>query len=424
MCFKFNIKLLHSGAKRFTMAEKIKIGVLRETKNPPDRRVAITPANAVDIMSKYPNVEIVVQPSPIRCYSDDEYRYLDIPLKEDLSDCDLLVGVKEVDISALIPNKTYLFFAHVAKEQPYNQKLLKAIVEKNIKLVDYEYLTDNTGQRLVAFGRWAGIVGAYNGLRARGLRTDYFQLKPAHECHDMDEMFAGLKKIKLKPIKIVLTGGGRVANGALETLRQLNLKEVSPKDFLTKTYDEAVLCQLQPWDYVERTDGEEFELNHFFNHPKEYRSIFKPYTKVSDMFVACHYWDPESPVFFTKDDMKCDDWKISIIADVSCDIDGPIPSTVKASTIANPFYGYNRFEEKDVQAFIDPKNVTVMAVDNLPGELPRNASQDFGETLIEKVFDSFICDDCDGVIRRATITERGSLAKKYSYLQAYLEGKK
>ncbi len=405
------------------MARKVKIGVLRETKVPPDRRVAITPANAVEVVKRFPDVEIFVQPSSMRCYSDEEYRYLNIPLKEDLSDCDLLIGVKEVSVDSLIPNKDYLFFAHVAKKQPYNRELLQVIVEKNIRLIDYEYLTDNNGTRLVAFGRWAGIVGAYNGLRARGLRTDYFQLKPANECLDMDEMYAGLKMIKLKPIKILVSGGGRVANGAMETLRVLNLEEVSPKDFLAKTYDDAVICRVDPWDYVRRKDEEEFELNHFFNNPEEYESTFKRFTQVTDMYVACHYWDPKSPVFFTKEDMKDESWRVSIIADVSCDIKDPIPSTVRASTIVSPFYGYNRFEEREVTPFISPENITVMAVDNLPGELPRNASADFGENLIDKVYHALVNGDSNGEIRRATITDKTGLTKKYSFLQPYLEGR-
>jgi len=403
--------------------KKIKVGVLRETKNPPDKRVPVTPSLAVKLTERFPNTELFIQPSDIRCYTDEEYHYLDLNVKEDLSDCDILVGVKEVEPSTLIADKTYLFFAHVGKKQSYNRGLLQEIIKKKIRLVDYEYLTDYNGQRIVAFGRWAGIVGAYNGLRARGIRTDSFELKPAHQCRDMDEMFAGLRLVKLQKKKILVTGGGRVAMGAMETLSQLNIREVTPDEYLNKDFDEPVICRLDPEHYVKHRGGVEFNLQHFFNHPDEYESTFKPYTKVTDLFIACHYWDPKSPKFITKEDYLDPDFNITVIADVSCDVNGPIASTVRASTIADPFYGYNPKTGEAESPFVDPKNITVMAVDNLPGELPRNASSDFGKDLIDKVYPSLFGHDDAGIIERATITKNGKLTERYAYLQDYLEGK-
>lgn len=405
------------------MSSKLKIGVLRETKNPPDKRVPVTPSQAVKFAERFPNVEIFVQPSDIRCYTDEEYLYLDLNMKEDLNDCDILIGVKEVDSKTLIPNKTYMFFAHVAKKQPYNRDLLQEIIKKKIRLIDYEYLTDRDNQRIVAFGRWAGIVGAYNGLRARGIRTDNFDLKPAHQCKDMDEMYAGLKKIKLEKKKILVTGGGRVAMGAMETLSQLNIKEVTPDEFLNKEFDEPVLCRIDPEYYVEHKGGMQFDLHHFFKHPEEYKSTFKAYTKVTDIFIACHFWDPKSPKFITKEDYLDPEFKITVIADVSCDVDGPIASTVKASTIAEPFFGYNPEIGKAEPPFTSPKNITVMSVDNLPGELSRNASSDFGTNLLDKVYPSLFGSDDSGIIERATIAKDGKLTERYAYLQDYLEGK-
>ncbi len=405
------------------MTEKIKVGILRETKNPPDKRVAVTPSQVIQILEQFPNVEIFIQPSDLRCYKDEEYKYLNLNFKEDLSDCDILIGVKEVEKSALIPNKTYMFFSHVAKKQPYNRELLQEIIKKNINLIDYEYLTDYDGSRIVAFGRWAGIVGAYNGLRARGIRNDSFDLKPANECKDMDEMYAGLKMIKLKPKKILITGGGRVAMGAMETLSVLNLKEVSPDDFLNKEYDEAIVCRLDPEYYVQHKGGMEFNLQHFFKHPEEYISTFKKYTEVTDIYIACHFWDPKSPVFITKEDMQKPEFNISVIADVSCDVDGPIASTLRASTIAEPFYGYNPETGKEETAFTSNKNITVMAVDNLPGELPRNSSADFCNKLLNNVFPFLFGNDDKKIIHRGTITKDGKLTEKYSYLQDYLDGK-
>lgn len=405
------------------MTSKIKLGVIRETKNPPDKRVPVTPSQVVNLIERFPNVDVYIQPSDIRCYTDEEYNYLDLEMKENLSDCDILIGVKEVDPKTLIANKTYMFFSHVAKKQPYNRGLLQEIIKKKIRLLDYEYLTDINEQRIVAFGRWAGIVGAYNGLRARGIRTDNFDLKPAHQCKDMDEMYAGLKKIKLEKKKILVTGGGRVAMGAMETLSQLNIREVTADEFLNQEFDEPVLCRIDPENYVQHKGGMQFNLQHFFKHPEEYESTFKPYTKVTDIFVACHFWNPKSPTFITKEDYLEPDFKITIIADVSCDVDGPIASTVEVSTIAEPFFGYNPTTSKAEPPFTSPKNITVMSVDNLPGELPRNASSDFGKNLLNKGYPSLFGNDDSGIIERATITKDGKLTERYAYLQDYLDGK-
>ena len=400
----------------------MKVGIIKETKTPPDRRVAVTPKTGTELVERFPELDLQIQKSDIRCFKDAEYFASGFKPVDDISDASIMIGVKEVDIPALIPGKTYMFFSHTAKKQPYNRKLLQDIVEKKITLIDYEYLTDKNHVRLVAFGRWAGIVGAYNGLRAWGERSGDFHLKPAYECHDMDEMMAGLKPVKLPAIKILVTGGGRVAHGAMETLSALNLKEVSAVDFLNSQFDEAVVCRIDPDNYVKRKDGEAFNLQHFFDHPAEYDSTFYPFTKVTDLLIPCHFWDPASPVFMVADDMKEKDFKIQVIADVSCDIDGPIPSTQRASTIADPFYGYNPEKEKEGDPFIQG-NITVMAVDNLPGELPRNASEDFGKALLENVLPSLIGDDKDGVIERATIVKDGKLTKNFNYLKDYLEGK-
>lgn len=405
------------------MNKRIRVGVLRETKNPPDRRVAIPPVTGLQILDKFPNVSIFIQPSDIRCFSDAEYREQGYFLTEDLRECDILMGVKEVYIPTLIPNKTYLFFSHTAKKQVYNRGLLQQIIKKNITLIDYEYLKSVANKRLVAFGHWAGVVGAYKALRARGMRTDFFDLPPAGICRDMDEMYRHLKTISLKPIKILVTGGGRVAKGAMQTIQTLTIKEISPSDFLNKKYDEPVVCRIDPEHYVERRDGSEFDIQHFYEYPEMYKSCFKPFTKVADLFIACHYWDPKSPMFITPDEYKEDDFNISVIADISCDMDGPIPSTLRPSTIASSFYGYDKFEEEETIPFVDKKNVTVMAVDNLPGELPRDSSIDFGEALYKNVYEALFGEDEYGIVDRATIAKNGKLTPQFEYLQDYLEGK-
>ncbi len=404
------------------MEKSVKVGILRETKNPPDKRVPLTPAQIVDLQIRYPDAEFYVQPSDFRCYSDDEYKYLKIPVREDLGDCDILLGVKEVDKSTFIPGKTYLFFAHVAKEQPYNREMFRTMVEKSIRLIDYEYLTRENGERVVAFGRWAGIVGAYNGLRARGIRTDRFHLKPCYECRDLDEVWAGLKMIDLIPgLKILVTGEGRVAGGAMETLANTNAVVVSPDDFLNKQFDVPVVCQIGPQHYTKRKDGKEFSFDHFVKNPGEYESAFEPYTRVTDIFVAAHFWDPESPAFFTLEDMRKPDFNISVIADISCDINGPIPSTIRATTIADPCYGFNPHTGEEERPFKKPDNITVMAVDNLPGELPRDASSDFGGQLMDNIMDDLLGRKKSEMLYRATICEDGKITGRYSYLEDYLK---
>jgi saccharopine dehydrogenase (NAD+, L-lysine forming) len=403
------------------MEKRLKVGILRETKNPPDRRVPLTPPQIIALEEMYPSVEFFVQPSDIRCYSDEEYSYLNIPLKEDLKDCDILLGVKEVDKRLFIPGKTYMFFAHVAKKQPHNREMFREMVARKIRLIDFEYLTTDSGQRVVAFGRHAGIVGAYNGLRARGMKTNRFKLKPAYQCRDLDEMWAGLRLIELKPgLKVLVTGEGRVSHGAMETMSICNLVQVSPEDFLAKEFDVPVVCQIGPDRYTRNKNGKPFNFNHFTKYPEEYESTFLPYTRVTDILIACHFWDPRSPHFFTRDDIKKDDFRISIIADISCDINGPIPSTLRASTIADPFYGYNPDLETEEPAFSKPGNITMMAIDNLPGELPRDASLDFGKMLMGSVLHDILVQNESPMIERATIINNGILMPKYLYLSDYL----
>ena len=404
------------------MEKKVKVGIVRETKIPPDRRVPLTPSQVVELKEKYPFVEFYVQPSDIRCFADDEYQYLKIPMKEDLSNCDILMGVKEVDMRVFIPGKTYLFFAHVAKKQEHNLELLRDMLNKKIRLIDYEYLTTDKGQRVVAFGRWAGIVGSYNALRARGIKSNRFKLKPAYQCHDLEEMWAGLKLIQLKPgLKILITGEGRVASGALETLANCpNLLRVSHEDYLTKEYDVPVVCQIGPQHYTKHVDGRPFDFNNFMQHPEDYRSDFLKYTKVTDVLITAHFWDPKSPVFFTREDVEKPDFKISVIGDISCDIAIPIPTTLRATTIADPFYSYNRKKHCEEEAFSNPDNISVMSIDNLPGELPRDASGDFGKQLIEHALHDLFTDNGSPMIQRATIISGGSLGPQYRYLTEWV----
>ena len=400
----------------------MKIGIIRERKTPPDRRVVFSPEKLKDLQETFPQAQIKVESSSIRIFSDTAYQGQGIEISEDLSDCEVLLGVKEVPISALIPNKKYFFFSHTIKKQPYNRELLQAILEKNIELFDHETITDSKGNRLIGFGRYAGIVGAYNGFRAFGIREKSFQLEKVETLPDYAALKQELKKVQLPNLKIVLTGSGKVARGAREILEELNLKEVNVQDYLVNDFDEAVFCQIDVLDYNKRKDGKNLDRYDFYNNPDEYESDFMRFAKVSDLFIAGHFYGDGAPFLFTREDAKKTEFKINLVADISCDIDGPVASTIRPSTIADPFYGYDPTTEKEV-AFDAPEAITVMAVDNLPCELPKDASEGFGEMFLEHVIPSFYNDDANGILERARMTFQGKLTPRFAYLQDFVDGK-
>ena len=400
----------------------LKIGLIREGKIPPDKRVAFTPLQAEEIEQRFPDVKLICQTSPIRCFNDDEYLERDIIVTEDVSNCDILMGIKEVPIDSLIPNKTYLFFSHTLKKQPYNRKLLQAALKKNIRLIDYEALKDKLGNRLVAFGRYAGIVGAYNGLWTYGQRYKKFTLRRAFDCFDVNDLKLELDKVRLPPIKILLTGSGRVGKGAMETLDSARIRKVSIHDFLYRKFDQPVYIQLSSGDYHTRKAGGHFNRDEFHRYPERYFSHFSDFTKVTDLLLAGAYWNPKAPVLFTQEDMLAPDFRIRIIADITCDINGSIPSTKRASTIPDPIYDYDPRTDKLHPPFSDDSFISVMAVDNLPCELPRSASEEFGRDLIDRILKPLIEDDSDGIIDRATIALNGQLTPHFSYLQDYASG--
>ena len=399
----------------------MKIGVVREGKTPPDQRVPLTPAQCAELKRSYPDVELVVESSEVRRITDDEYRAEGIDVVKDLSGCDVLLGVKEVPLDELIPDTTYLFFSHTYKLQPYNAKLLRTIVDKRIRLIDYELIKRANGRRVIGFGRWAGIVGAYNGLRAWGMRHGTFALPRAIDCADMKDMVSHAKAIDLPShMKIVLTGGGRVGMGAHELLTSLGLREVHADAFLREDFHEAVFTRLDVEQYNARKDGKPFDMKGFMADATDYKSTFVTYAEVADMYIAGHYWAEGSPFLFTREDMKSASWNVKVVADVSCDIDGPVACTLRPSTIADPLYGYNPSTESEC-AMDDPSGVTVMAVDNLPCELPRDASHGFGKEMMAHVIPLLVGGDRDNMLTNATETTlEGALAPKFAYLQDYI----
>lgn len=399
---------------------KLKLGIIREGKNPPDKRVPFTPLQTEEIEQRFPHMKVVVQKSPVRCFADNEYEKLDIEVADNVDHCDVLMGIKEVPIDQLVENRTYLFFSHTIKKQPYNKKLLQEILKKKIRMIDYETLTDRLGNRIVAFGRFAGIVGAYNGLLTYGKRNNAFTLRRAFDCFDVNDLKLELRKVKLPAIKIILTGAGRVGKGAMETLDTAGVRKVSPHDFLTQTFNEPVYVQLGSADYHTRKEGGHFNREEFHKHPEQYSSDFLKYTKVADILMAGAFWNPKAPVLFTKEQMQAPDFRIKIIADITCDIGGSIPSTKKASTIAEPIYDYNPVSDSVEAPLSNEKFVTVMAVDNLPCELPRSASEEFGRDLVDKILPLFLNKDPDKILQRATIAQKGELTAHFSYLQDYV----
>ncbi len=400
----------------------MKFVLIKERKNPPDRRVIFSPEACKALVASNPDLELKVESSDLRIFTDDAYKAEGIEVINDISDCEVLLGVKEVPIEDLIPNKKYFFFSHTYKKQPYNRKLLQAILNKNIELYDHEVLTNTKGIRVVAFGRYAGIVGAYNGFRAYGLKYKIFNLPKAEHLPDQQGLIAELKKIKLPAIKIMLTGRGRVGNGAREMLDAMQIKKVTVADYLETSFTEAVYCQIDASEYNKRIDGVRGNKPDFFENPEAYKTNFTRFTRVTDYYIAGHFYGDGAPYLYTREDAKHPDFNIKVVADISCDIDGPVASTLRASTVADPIYGYHPQTEKEVN-FMDEDAIAVMAVDNLPCELPKDASIGFGENFAKQVIPAFFNGDKDGVLERALMTKNGKLTEKFSYLQDYVDGK-
>lgn len=399
----------------------MKFAVIKEQKSPPDRRVVLTPKSCQNLLKLHSKAQILIESSDIRAFSDDEYFQLGLEVSNDISQADVMIGVKEVPIEALIPNKSYFFFSHTIKKQPYNRKLLQAVLDKNITLYDHETLVDKNRNRLIGFGYYAGVVGAYNGIRTIGKKMNCFELPKASQLKGRTELDMALNRISIPNLKIVLTGTGRVGQGAKEILDFMKIRQVSIDEFLTQSFKEAVYVQLDVLDYVTRKDGTSSCKSDFFTSPIAYESTFSRFTKVADLFIAGHFYGKGSPYFFTREEAKVEDFNLKVVADISCDIDGPVACTIRPSTIENPIYGYDIRSESEVD-FKNPNAIAVMAVDNLPCELPRDASESFSNTFIGKIIPAFFNDDKDGILARSKMTENGQLTPAFSYLQDYVDG--
>lgn len=397
----------------------LRIGLIRERKTLPDDRVAFTPKQCAYILAHYPDVQIVVEPSPRRCFADAEYAAEGIELNDNLNDCDILLGIKEVPVDSLLPGKTYFFFSHTKKKQPHNKKLMHALIEKNIRMIDYECLTHADNQRILGFGFYAGIVGAHNGLLTYGKKTGLYQLPAAHEVRSFKELIAAYEHIKLPNMKIVVTGSGKVAAGVLEVFTQLDIESVEPLDFLTHQYEYPVFTHLKGAGLYARKDNDIFLRDDFHAYPEAYKCLFSSYINQTDILMNGIYWEQRIARLFEKEEIKRNDWRIKVISDITCDVDGSVPINVGSSTIADPVYGIDRTDFSQTAPFLNNNDIIdVMAVDNLPNELPCDASQYFGTHFEKYILPEILKGDSD-ILRRATICENGKLTKKYEYLSDY-----
>ena len=396
------------------------IGLSKERKNPPDNRVALSPIQCVALQQRYPEVQVLVESSPSRCFSDDAYREVGIEVVDSLERCDVIFNIKEVPSEALIAGKTYFFFSHTIKKQPYNRGMLQTILKKNITLIDYEVLRYETGARVLGFGRYAGVVGTYNGLLVYGKKHGLFTLKPAHESKNYADILTQLLRVDLPNMRIVITGGGRVSQGALDLLRAIQIREVTPNQYLHIEYNEPVFVQLNSPDLYVHPTLKQWDTKHFYQHHGEYISQFKGYAACTDLLVNGIYWTEDLPrLFETEDTQDPEKFKPTVIADISCDVEGSVPITYKATSIKDPVIGWSRRTLSPCEPYTED-SVDVMAVGNLPNELPKDASEEFGEMLLQLVMPEFLSEK-SRLIQEATITQSGNLTAHFQYLSDFVQ---
>ena len=402
----------------------MKIALIKETKTPEDNRVALSPSQVAELNKQYPQHCIVVQESDIRAFSDDEYRAEGVEVLSDVSDADILFGIKEAKIESLIPNKHYFFFGHIAKMQEYNRPLLQAFMQKHITFCDYEYLVDDKGIRVCAFGWWAGVVGVYYTLRGYGLKHKLYELPKPDRRFTLTQLLESLKKVNLPKVKLLVTGAGRVSQGAQHVLEKIGAYKMTEEEYLSGApIDKLSYCVADVDRLVKRRDGAAFSWNDFTHNAKEYESDFMRWAKNTDVLVCAHFWGPDAPVYLSEDDLRNKDMRIRMIGDVTCDIKGSIKSTVRPATHDDPYYDYNPMTEQDELAFSSPNNISVMAVDTCPNALAMDTSAYFGEMLTKHVFEPLLKGECSDVINRSMILKEGQLTPRFAYLKDFAEGK-
>ncbi len=427
------------------------IGIRREDKNIWERRVPLIPRH-VEILKKEHDIQTRLQPFPARAFSDDEYKAIGAEINEDLTPCQTILAVKEIPTPFLIANRTYLFFSHTIKGQSHNMPLLQKMLDLQCTLIDYECIKDDQGRRLVFFGRFAGLAGMIDTLHAfgqrlkgRGLDTPFAQIRPTYEYSGLEEAKKHLREIGdqikrtgfpalLAPLVVGITGYGHVSQGAQEILDLFPVKEISPKQlFSLKAENPRTLYKVvfkeehtvQPID-----PGHRFDLQDYYQHPEKYRSAFERYVPYLTILVNGIYWDPRYPRLISKKYLRENYWqqnRLQVIGDISCDINGSIECTEKVTESHNPAFVYNPLSDTIVDGFAG-NGITVIAVDNLPSELPRDASESFSEALYRFIPEIVNADmtvpfeKCalPPEIKRAVIVYNGELTPDYRYLQEHL----
>lgn len=391
------------------------IGLIKEGKVPADNRVALTP-DQCKWLKETGLVHIIVEASDTRCFSNTEYKKAGIEIADNISNCDILLGIKEVPTAQLLNDKIYLFFSHTKKKQTSNQQMFHAMMDKNITLLDYECLEHEDGQRIIGFGFFAGIVGAHNGMMAYGKRTGLFDLGRVYEVKDYRELIHTYFGLKVPNIKVAVTGSGRVAHGIVEIMNLMGITEVEPDEYLEKKFSYPVYVQLKGQDLYTHKELKTYKREHFHEHANEYRSRFLPYTHSTDILMNGVYWETNMPRLFEQEDIN-ESFVIQTISDITDDTNGSVPINLGDQTIANPVYGVNKKTLEKTNAF-DAGSIDVIAVGNLPNELPRDASMYFGEQLLKHVLPDLLKGGNE-MINRATILKKGKLTERFLYLSDY-----
>jgi saccharopine dehydrogenase (NAD+, L-lysine-forming) len=395
----------------------IRIGLIRETKFPADNRVALIPSQCKWLQKNFASLKIFVQPSVDRCYTDKEYELAGVRIQEDLSECDYLFGIKEVKADQLIPGKKYLFFSHTRKMQPFNRALFRAILDKKATLIDYECMEHEDGQRILGFGFFAGIVGAHNGMMAYGNRTKKYELPRVYKQPNFRQLIHGYFGVRLPNIKVVITGSGRVAHGLLEVMNLLGIIEIEPDEYLSRNFSYPVFTQLKGALLYRHKKSRTYNREEFHKFPALYECLFKPFAENSDILLNGIYWDTRMARLFEWEDLLSDRFRIQTIADITDDKEGSVPCNLGDGSQEEPIYGVNKESRERTVPYLEG-SIDMMAVGNLPNELPRDASRYFGEQLIKYVLEDLFKEGSP-IIQRATLVLEGKITPPFGYMERY-----
>ena len=396
------------------------LGLIKEGKVPADNRVALTPTQCRWINKNKTDIKVIVQSSESRCFSDDEYKRLGIEVVEDVSSCDVLIGIKEVPYAQLIPKKTYIFFSHTKKKQLYNQTLIKTLIKNENTLIDFECFEHEDGQRIIGFGFFAGIVGAHNGIMSYGNRTGKYELNRVSKVKDYRQLILSYFGLKLPNIKIAVTGGGRVAHGILEVMNMMDIQEVEPDDYLVNLYAYPVYVHLKGKSLYKHRLNHDYHRDDFHNFPEQFDCLFEPFCSETDILMNGIYWDTNIPKLFDWETARKKEFSIKTIADITDDANGSVPCNLGDSTIENPVYGVDIATGTKTEPYLK-SCIDVMAVGNLPNELPRDASSYFGEQILKYILDNLANPESE-IMQKATILNKGQLTERFSYLEDYANG--